>query len=582
MTSTLSLLIRKAPRIRTFRHVQKKISLRLQYEYSCRRISERCGTPHTYIRTFSSTAQTTLERQQQKEPDDASSSSITLPIKETQKDIFSKVASIAKPEFPLIIASSLTLGITSSITLLLPYCSGKVIDLSLLTTSSGAASGAFTPWEAAAGLFGLTVVAGGGVFARSMMLTMAGNRIVARLRKRLFRAALAQEIAFFEQSGDDGTSAVYDGDDDNDGVGPTKIDTTNGITKTADLLSRLSNDAQMIQTAVTTHAVGALRGTVMSIGATTMLVQTSPMLALVSLSTLPPIFLTARTFGKSMREWQGRVQEMQGDATSVAQEVLSGIKTVRQFAAEPYEADRYAEKVNLAHREAIKIGKSQAMFDGSVHIAANAAVLGVVGYGGTMVLSGDITAGDLASFLMYSMMVAGNVSSLSSTYADMMKAIGASERVFSIIDRIPQMPSTLKVISDIRRSDTDSSNFLESELEPLPIGEKVGEKVKPAEPLSIEFSNIKFAYPSRPEYPILGPQFSLKISKGEHLALVGGSGSGKSTVAALLTRLYDIADGDSSQESGIFIDRKDLRGIDPTWLRTRVGVVSQEPQLFAA
>jgi ATP-binding cassette subfamily B protein len=262
------------------------------------------------------------------------------------------------------------------------------------------------------------------------------------------------------------------------------------------------------------------------------------------------------------------IQAMQAGATNIAEEAFQGIKTVRQFTAEQHEVERYSTAIEKAHANAIKAGTAQAAFDGTVHVAANAAILGVLGYGGTMVLSGVMTAGDLAGFLMYSLLMAGNVSSLSSTYAEMMKAVAASGRIFSIIDRVPAIPPTFQVENDAlyfdghgKKSDTAT----------------IVSKSQTVIPLSVEFRNVRFAYPSRPDAPVL-EGFSLKINPGEVVAIVGSSGSGKSTVASLLTRLYDV-DGESN--GAVMVGGEDIRAMDPKWLRERIGVVAQEPLLFA-
>ena len=452
----------------------------------------------------------------------------------------SRVAELARPDLPLVAASVCTLGLTSSVTLLFPYVSGKVLDMAIADPTG------FSPTTVAMGLFGLTALAGAGVVARSTMLAYAGNRIVARMRSQLFDATVAQELEFFDR------------------------------TRTGDLVTRLSADTQMIQKAATTQVVAALRSVFMATGASVLLVYTSPSLALMSLGTLPPIFLAARYFGGIMKKRQQKVQELLADSTGIAEEVFGSMRTVRQFAAEPYESQRYTEAVDQTYEEAVGAGKAQAWFDGLVHVAANAATLGVLGYGGVMVLGGEITAGELASFLMYSLFVAGNVSSLSSVYADMMRAIGASGRVFAVIDRKPKMPPVTQ------SSGADSS----SDVEPgQPLDSQADSKVSA---LSIEFQNVNFAYPLRPQISVLGPQFSLRVKRGEVLALVGGSGSGKSTIAALLTRLYDVGnsndvnnDGEGSNGDGaVLVGGVDVREADPKWLRESIGVVAQEPMLF--
>ena len=387
---------------------------------------------------------------------------------------------IAEPERKLILASAGTLFITSSITLLLPYACGHVLDAAILeaTTSDGSIGG-FSPFTVAAGLFGLTGTAGLGVYARSLMLNIAGNRIVSRMRRQLFASILSQESAFFDQ------------------------------TKSGDMISRLANDAYFIKSAMTTEAVAGLRGVVMSVGSTSLLFYTSPTLALVSLCSIPPVFLMARVVGRKLKEKQKTVQSLHGDATNIAEEVFGGIKTVQLFNAEKFEYDRYSTGIIKAHDTEISVGRTKAAFDGVVHVAANGAILLVMGYGGQLVLAGDLSAGDLTGFLMYSLLMAGNVSSLSGTYTEIMKSMAAAGRVFDIIDRVPQIPSSLQNAEKRGTGKDDTCN------NPFSIHKSI----------SISFKDVGFAYPARPGVLVL-KNFSLDIKAGEKIALVGGSGSG--------------------------------------------------------
>jgi ABC-type multidrug transport system fused ATPase/permease subunit len=499
-----------------------------------------------------------------------------IPTKDAERDrnedstdtTLRRMFEIARPEWKLIAGATATLGITSSVTLLLPYASGKVLDLAILESNTmGGAAGEFSPTLVAFGLFGLTAVAGAGVYIRSILLTTAGNRIVERVRRHVFASAISQDVAFFDK------------------------------TKTGDLISRLSSDAQLIQSAVTTQAVSVVRGVVMSAGSAGLLFHASPKLALVSLCSLPPVFLGARYFGRILKEQQTQVQEKHAEATSLAEEVFQGVRTVRQFTAEEYETDRYSSLVKSAHGAAIRAGKAQAAFDATVHVAANGALLGVIGYGGTLVLAGELTAGDLTGFLMYSLLVAGNISGLSSTYTEIMKAAAASGRCFAIMDHVPSIPATfaynvaettsdtsvkLMVSGDERQNDSD---IVES---PKPNTPKI------VKPMSIEFRNVNFSYPMRPDASILH-DFFLTIGAGEVVSIVGSSGSGKSTIASLLTRLYDVDEDEdrdnaassekdhcrsNSNTSGIFVNGTNIRDVDPKWLRHQIGIVPQEPLLF--
>ncbi|ACI64088.1 ABC transporter [Thalassiosira pseudonana CCMP1335] len=351
------------------------------------------------------------------------------------------------------------------------------------------------------------------------MLNIAGNRIVSRIRRQLFASIISQESAYFDEA------------------------------KSGDLISRLSNDSWFIKSAMTTEAVSLLRGVVMSVGSTSLLFYTSPKLAVVSLLSLPPVFLAARSVGRTLKKKQKEVQDLHGGATNIAEEVFGGIKTVQLFGAEELEYDRYATAINTAHEMEIQVGKTKAAFDGVVHVAAN----------GTLVLANQMTAGDLTGFLMYSLLMAGNVSSLSGTYAEMMKSIAAGGRVFDVIDRVPGIPSSFRATRD------------QADERPIHNPFKHGGH----KPLSISFQDIEFSYPARPDVTVLGPRMSLVINAGENIALVGGSGSGKSTVALLLSRLYNLNGGK------ILVSGHDIEDIDPAILRAQIGVVSQEPLLFA-
>ena len=234
-------------------------------------------------------------------------------------DSLQRIARLARPEASLIAKSVATLGITSSVTLLIPSVCGHVIDMCINDPSG------ISPYYAAGGLLGLTAIAGGGVVLRSRWLSVAGNRIVARMRRQLFDATLAQDVAFFDR------------------------------VPTGDLVTRLAADTQMIQRAATVQVVSAMRSLIMGLGGTGCLLYTSPPLAMVSLGTLPPIFLAARYFGRVIKDRQKHVQELLSQSTTVAEETFSNVRTVRQFAAERHESSRYGSKVEQTYEEAVSV-----------------------------------------------------------------------------------------------------------------------------------------------------------------------------------------------------------------------------------
>jgi ABC-type multidrug transport system fused ATPase/permease subunit len=211
-----------------------------------------------------------------------------------QRDSLQRLIELSKPEWNLIALSAGTLGISSSITLLFPFAAGQVIDYTVSSSSSS-----LSPPMLATGLFGLSAVAGGAVYIRALWLARAGNRIVARLKQRLYASMLQQERAYLDRQ------------------------------TTGDLLSRLTADAQLVQSALTTQAVAGLRALVMSTGSAGMLLYTSPTLAAISCCTLPPTFILTRHIGRRLQKQQEAVQKLQGDATSLAEQSLASIDTVK-------------------------------------------------------------------------------------------------------------------------------------------------------------------------------------------------------------------------------------------------------------
>lgn len=489
-----------------------------------------CSNHDTYQVSFRSFASIPSEASSQDEPE------TKKPMIRDSQDAFVRLGQLSKPEWTLIGLSAATLGVTSSVTLLLPFASGQVIDYTIHNVDGG-----LSPMLLASGLFGLSALAGGGVYLRGIWLAQAGNRIVARLKQRLYGSILQQDNAFLDQQ------------------------------TTGDLLSRLTADAQLVQSALTVQSVAGLRGLIMSTGSAGMLLYTSPMLAAISCCTLPPIFIFSRQVGRQLQEQQERVQELQGEATSLAEQSLSSISTVKQFVAEDFETVRYQNAISKAHTKAVETTHKQAQLEAGAHVAGNAAILGVLGYGGSLVLDGSITAGDLTGFVMYSLLMAGNLSGLTSVYAEMVRAAAASNRVFDILERTPQIHGA-------------SSTALDTNHDPLvPVDYQVTpdttSSTRQAEsstqrPVSIQVKGLNFHYPSRPDVNVL-KDFDLTVEPGEVVALVGGSGSGKSTIAGLLTRLYDADNKDS-----ICIDGKAVSDYEPSELRRMIGIVSQEPTLF--
>ena len=455
-----------------------------------------------------------------------------------------RLISEARPEAHLVAGAVATIGVTSSISLAFPWAVGQILDASVLV-ATGTAVDDLVGWSAnelTVALLGLFAVQGGLVVARNVLVTLAGERVVQRLRLKLFHAVLSQEVAFFDRN------------------------------RTGVLINRLSADTTLVQKAVTSNVVQALRSAFTGIGGVAMMVTTSPALTALVLATVPPIALGARWFGGFIKERQTHVQDALAQATVVSEEAIANIRTVRAFGAEPIELERYRGEVSEGYRLSLGAGIATSWFDGAVHTAFNGCIVGLLYCGGGYVAAGTMSAGDLAAFMMYASFIGLNVSSLSTTYSSMMRAVGASSRIFEIVDREPLVPSMLPpMLEGGSRNGEDAAMLTNSNMK------SSSASLTSTSAGAIEFRDVSFAYPNRPDVKILDG-FSLRVEPGTSLALVGASGCGKSTAVSLLMRLYNVDKG------SVLIDGESLGDADGATLhklRGKMAVVNQEPALFA-
>jgi ABC transporter fused permease/ATP-binding protein len=418
-----------------------------------------------------------------------------------------RLVGLARPEWPTLAVATVALGVGSGMNLLYPMAVQWMVD-----AITGAAVG-WTFNQAALVLLGAFAVQSVFAMLRAWLFTVAGERVVTRLRLDLYRALLSKDVAFF-----DGT-------------------------RTGELTSRLSSDTTVLQNTVTVNVSMALRFGVGAIGGGALLVYQSPRLALLAMGIVPVVAVGAALYGRSLRRLSGEVQDALARSTEIAEESLGGIRTVRSFAREGLEIARYTAAVDESFRLAARRALLSGLFAGGAGFAGYAVLGGVVWYGGHLVLDGRMTVGELTAFLLYTLTVAMSLGALSGLYGDFMKAVGASERVFQLLDERGAIEgSAAGRLPEVR-----------------------GE---------IAFRGVRFRYPTRPDVTVLDG-VDLTLRAGEVVALVGPSGSGKSTVAALVARFYDPSEGE------ITLDGASLRTLDPSWVREQVGAVSQEPVLFA-
>ncbi|NRD56323.1 ABC transporter ATP-binding protein [Corallococcus exiguus] len=313
--------------------------------------------------------------------------------------------------------------------------------------------------------------------------------------------------------------------------------------KTGELVTRLGADTAVLQQSVSGNIAMALRSGAQVLGGVALLFYTSPTLTLLMLTVVPPVVVVAMVYGRRMRLTSRRVNDEHAASNAVAEEIFAGIRTVRSFAAERHEGGRYSVALAKALALARRRTQLSAFFIGGSTFGGFIAGSLVLWYGSRLMLRGDLSIGSLTSFLVYTTLVSMSVSGLTDLWADFMRASGSAERVFDLLDRKPGMP-----ISG-------------------------GERIDPLQG-HVEFQSVRFAYPTRLDAPVL-KDLNLAIQPGEVVAIVGPSGAGKSTIAGLLARMYD------PQGGSLLLDGRDLRTVDPEWLRQQIGVVAQEPMLFS-
>ncbi len=362
----------------------------------------------------------------------------------------------------------------------------------------------------------VVVVLAGATFARFYLVSWIGERVVADIRRAVFDHVLKLSPGFFE------------------------------ITRTGEVLSRLTTDTTLLQVVIGSSVSVALRNILLFFGGGTLLVITSPKLTGIVFLFVPLVVAPIVLFGRVVRRRSRVAQDEVAAVSGYAEETLGAIKTVQAFTHEEVDRGRFGATVEGALAAAIERIRARAFLTAVVILLVFSAVGLILWLGGRDVIAGRMTGGQLSAFVFYSILVAGSVGAISEVFADLQRAAGAAERLFDLLAQKPQ----------IAAPDTPAAL-------PAPI---TG---------GVRFEAVTFRYPSQPEIAALAG-FSLDVAPGERVALVGPSGAGKTTVFQLLLRYYDPAAG------RICLDGVDIREADPVAVRKVMGLVSQEPTIFSA
>ncbi|KAK4699123.1 hypothetical protein P7C70_g7144, partial [Phenoliferia sp. Uapishka_3] len=494
-----------------------------------------------------------------------------------------RLVDLAKPERKTIAIAVGLLFVSSSISLSIPFTIGRIIDLFSGSTTT------VLPISipAAAGILGLVFALGAvASMGRTILMRISGQRIIARLREAAYTNVLRQDIGWHDLQG-----SVKSSPKSLEALAPAvKAGTAvavkeTGVRSTGDIISRLGSDCSIVGDSLTrelsdglrrrakvrnahdflpslgpSHSHSRNRSHVLDFRKSSLTLSSSPFppcltnpppttqLTAVMLFIVPPISIAAVFYGRFLKKLSRQTQQAVGDMVAVSEERLGSIRTVQAFnAVEPIETNRFKAKVDDIFALAKKEAWASGLFAGGTGFAGNVTMLALLTYGGTLVARSEITVGDLTSCLVYVFYIGSSLIGLTSFFGTIMKGLGASSRIFELLDARP-----VSVVLGVGKV--------------LPVS---------TPPRRLIFDDVHFSYPSRPSVPILRG-VNLSIEPGSIVSIAGGSGSGKSTLANLLVRFYDPSSG------RVMYGEDNIRDYTPESWRNRIAIVPQAPALFTA
>lgn len=360
-------------------------------------------------------------------------------------------------------------------------------------------------------MMGLLAVQGVAGFFRVVLFVMVTERALAAIRGDLYTHLLHLPMSFFTSK------------------------------RVGELNSRVASDTAQIGETLTTTLAEFLRGLSMVIGGIAILAFTSIKLTLFIVGVIPPLIIVTFIFGRFIRKYAKKVQDEIAESNTIVEETFAGIQTVKAFANEAWERSRYRERIQKVVGLAVTGGYYRGAFSSFITFGLFGAIALVIWFGAGMVHEGELAANKLNEFILYALFIGGSIGGLASVYAQLQKAVGATETIFSLMDEEPEL-----------------------------VG---GEDVTAAQVEGISFKEVQFSYPSRPDVPVI-QGLSFELPKGQTLALVGKSGSGKSTVASLLMRFYQ------SQGGQISSGAHSVESFDLQAWRKSLALVPQDVLLF--
>ena len=313
--------------------------------------------------------------------------------------------------------------------------------------------------------------------------------------------------------------------------------------RVGELCSRMASDIEILKNTFTTDLAEFIRQIIIIIGGIALLSITSIKLTLFMLCTLPIIMIMAVIFGRKLRSYSKHVQNIVADSNTIVEESLQAILTIKSFTSEFFEIQRYNKKADEIANISMKLGRLRAIFASFIIIGIFGSIVAVIWYGTILIQNNSMSIGELFSFVLYSVFIAASIGGIAELYAAIQKAIGSTEELLSLQTIKPELSYQKTHNSTIQGN--------------------------------IQFNKVSFSYPSRKNTKVID-NLSFDIKEGQQVAIVGISGSGKTTITKLLMRFYCINSG------SILLDQKNINDIDLHALRGQIGIVPQDIVLFAA
>lgn len=402
--------------------------------------------------------------------------------------------------------SGLLFLLFSSLTLLtFPFVAGKLID-----TAQGSVWIVNDVNSIALILIGILAVQSVFSFFRVWLFALVSERSMKDIRMSLYSRLVRLPMSFFDKR------------------------------RTGELISRITSDVSQLQDTFSTTLAELFRQVITLVAGVAFLLFNTPKLTLFMLGTFPVLVLFAMVFGRFIRKLSKKTQDELAAANVIVEETLQSIVTVKSFVGEAYESARYGSGLGKVVGVALTTAKYRGAFISFIIFALFGGIVGVMWYGASLVASGEMSVGELVSFVLYTTFIGGSIAGLGDIYSQLQKAIGSSERVLEILEEEAESEAG------------DTSPIFRGE---------------------IEFDQVRFRYPTRPEVEVL-KEVSFHVKPGEKVALAGHSGAGKSTIIQLLSRFYEVENG------SIQVDDRDVKDWDLKSLRGKIGIVPQEVLLF--